>query len=129
MRWRTTLAALVVAATMAAPSALQGQQHDRAPLLTGTWDLEFAAPWGIVVWTFELEQQGETVTGSSKQGMGTLELQGTLKEHGIEFVVDLKDGPHALTMGFEGTAGADGIGGSVKFEDGSTEKWTFRRAK
>jgi len=82
----------------------------------------------MVVWTFDLEQDGDKVTGQSVQGMGTLMFDGTLDGHDLEFVVDLADGPHALTIGFAGTADAKRIAGTVEFDDGSSSEWTLTRA-
>jgi hypothetical protein len=95
------LAALTLAALVAVPAALTAEGH--APKLTGEWNLEFAAPWGMVVWTFDLEQEGTA----------------------IEFLLDLRDGPHAFSLEFTGTVSADGVTGSVTFEDGTNSEWTF----
>jgi hypothetical protein len=66
------LAALTLAALVAVPAALTAEGH--APKLTGEWNLEFAAPWGMVVWTFDLEQEGTAINGTADPGMGTMVL-------------------------------------------------------
>ena len=126
MSWRKMMTTLALLATFSAPALLQGQAHDAA-LLTGSFDLEFEAPWGAVLWTFDLEQDGEDFTGASDQGVGTFVLQGSMSGHEIEFFVELKDGPHPLDFVFAGKVEADGIRGSVRLEDGSNEKWTLTR--
>ncbi len=128
MSWKKTMTALAVVVTLTAPAALQAQ-HQAGALLTGTFDLEFAAPWGVVVWQFELEQRGETVSGTCVLEMGTLVLDGTVKGHDIEFVVDVADGPHALTIEYSGQASDSEIGGAVTFEDGSSAEWTFKKVE
>ena len=128
MKWRTTLTAMAFAAVALVPAALRAQDHGGMDF-TGKWELEFPAPWGIVVWTFDLEQDGENITGKSVQGMGTLVLTGKVDGHGIEFVVDLHDGPHALSMAFGGMIEPDAIGGEVTFEDGQSGEWTLTRVE
>ena len=64
MKWKTTLSALALAAVAFAPAALQAQDHGGMDF-TGKWELEFPAPWGIVVWAFDLEQDGVEVSGKS----------------------------------------------------------------
>jgi hypothetical protein len=117
------LAALTLAALVAVPAALTAEGH--APKLTGEWNLEFAAPWGMVVWTFDLEQEGTAINGTADPGMGTMVLEGTVTDHAIEFLLDLRDGPHAFSLEFTGTVSADGVTGSVTFEDGTSSEWTF----
>jgi ABC-type antimicrobial peptide transport system permease subunit len=80
------LAALTLAALVAVPAALTARGH--APELSGEWDLEFAAPWGMVVWTFDLEQEGTAISGTANPGMGTMVLEGTVTDHAIEFRLD-----------------------------------------
>jgi len=131
MKWRTTLFTLVFAAAAAVvlvPAAVQAQDHGGTDF-TGKWELEFPAPWGIVVWTFDLEQNGETLKGKSEQGMGTLVLTGKVHGHDIEFSVDLHDGPHALSMAFGGAVESCQIAGEVSFEDGQTGNWTLTRVE
>ena len=128
MKWRTVLITLGFAAVAVMPSALQAQDHGGMDF-TGKWELEFPAPWGITVWTFDLEQDGETLTGKSKQGMGTLVLTGKVQGHDIEFLVDLHDGPHALSMAFGGAIERDAITGEVSFDNGETGNWTLTRVE
>ena len=128
MKWRTTLLTLIFAAAVAMPAALQAQDHGGMDF-TGKWELEFPAPWGVVVWTFDLEQDGETLKGKSEQGMGTLVLTGKVQGHDIQFSVDLHDGPHALSMGFGGAVAQDAIAGEVSFENGETGNWTLTRVE
>ncbi len=128
MKWRTTLFTLILAAAVAMPAALQAQDHGGMDF-TGKWALEFPAPWGVVVWTFDIEQDGETLVGKSVQGMGTLVLTGKAQGHDIEFSVDLRDGPHALSMGFGGAVEPNQIAGKVTFEDGETGDWTLTRVE
>ena len=117
------LAALTLAALVTVPAALTAQGH--APEFTGKWDLEFPAPWGMVVWTFDLKQEGTTVRGTANPGMGTMELDGTVADHAIEFRLDLRDGPHAFSLEFGGMISPDGVTGSVTFEDGTGSERTF----
>ena len=128
MKWRTTLSALALAAVAFAPAALHAQDHGTMDF-AGEWELEFPAPWGIVVWTFDIEQDGTTITGKSDPGMGTLVLTGKVEAHSIEFSVDLHDGPHALSMAYGGTIDGHKIGGKVTFEDGGTSDWVLRRVE
>ena len=128
MKWRPTIFVLALTVLAMAPTAVQAQDHGGMDF-TGTWELEFPAPWGIVVWTFDLEQDGETLTGESKQGMGTLVLTGKVQGHDIQFSVDLHDGPHALSMAFGGAIASDAIAGEVSFETGETEHWTLTRVE
>ena len=72
MSCKNVLATLVAIVAVSTPAALQAQ-HTGADL-TGTWNLEFSGPWGVSVWTFDLDQDGETLTGKSNPGMGTLLL-------------------------------------------------------
>jgi hypothetical protein len=116
-----------IALLVSTPTAMSAQQG--ALEMNGTWELEFSAPWGVVVWTFELEQAGDVLTGESVLGMGTLVLDGSVSGHDMDFVVDLADGPHALTIEFTGMADPDMIGGEVMFEDGSVSEWTFVRGE
>ena len=112
------------------PGLAQAQRQGE-PTLTGTFDLEFVATWGPTKWTFDLEQDGEVVIGVSDQGMGTLMLEGTIRGHEISFVIELEDGPHAMTLQCEGTAGVDGIAGSIEFIDmpgaEAPDGWTLTR--
>jgi len=128
MKWKTVLFTLGVVVAAAMPAAVHAQDHGTMDF-TGAWELEFPAPWGIVVWAFDLEQDGEDVTGKSVQGMGTLVLTGKVDGHGIEFLVDLHDGPHALSMAFGGMIEPGAIAGEVTFEDGQTGEWTLTRAE
>ena len=131
MSWKKALPVFALLATVLAPATLQSQGHGqghKSITLNGDWNLEFSAPWGVTVWTFDMEQDGETLEGKSDPGMGQLLLDGELKGQDIEFVVDLKDGPHALTISFVGSVDGDTVRGTAEFEDGSSGNWTFTRA-
>lgn len=131
MSWKRALQVLALMATVLTPATLQsqgrGQVHESITL-NGNWNLEFSAPWGVTVWTFDMEQDGETLSGKSDPGMGELLLDGELKGQDIKFIVDLKDGPHALTMSFVGSVDGDAVTGTVEFDDGTSGEWTFTRA-
>ena len=131
MSWKRALQVLALMATVLTPATLQsqgrGQVHESITL-NGNWNLEFSAPWGVTVWTFDMEQDGETLSGKSDPGMGELLLDGELKGQDIKFIVDLKDGPPALTMSFVGSVDGDAVTGTVEFDDGTSGEWTFTRA-
>ncbi len=128
MKWRTTLAAMAFAAVALVPAALRAQDHGTMDF-TGKWEVEFPAPWGIVVWEFDIDQDGENITGKSVQGMGTLMLAGSVDAHAIAFTVDLHDGPHALSMDFTGDITSTKVGGKVTVEDAEPSDWTMRRVE
>ncbi len=131
MSWKKALPALALVALILAPATLQSQGHgngNESITLNGDWNLEFSAPWGVTVWTFDMEQDGETLSGKADPGMGELLLDGELDGQDIEFVVDLKDGPHALTISFVGSVDGDTVKGTASFDDGTRGDWTFSRA-
>lgn len=122
---RTALLAMALAALALVPTSGQAQ----APELDGAWELEFGAPWGMVLWKFDLQQEGTTLEGISKQGMGTLVLRGAVDRGAIEFQIDLVDGPHDLSIAFTGRIEGKKVGGSVEFNDGTKNEWTLTPTK
>ena len=131
MSWKKVLQVLALMVAVLTPATLQSQdrgQVQESITINGNWNLEFSAPWGVTVWTFDMEQDGETLSGRCDPGMGELLLDGELKGQDIKFIVDLKDGPHALTMSFVGSVDGGAVTGTVEFDDGTSGEWTFTRA-
>lgn len=124
MKWKHVLGPALFATLMTAP--LTAQVHADMPF-TGEWELEFPAPWGVVVWTFDFQADGTSFSGSYDPGMGLMMLEGMVKENDVEFGIELVDGPHPFSLNFWGERDPDGATGTVQFEDGSSGEWTLRR--
>ncbi len=108
------------------PAAVQAQDHAEASF-TGTWELTVAVPQ-MPVMTFELEQDGERITGTADLGhLGTMALEGAVQGHEIDFVLELLDGPHPLTMSCKGMVEAGKISGTMVFDEGERTTWTLTR--
>ncbi len=118
--------ALVFMAVVTAPVAVQAQDHAAASF-TGTWELAVPIPQ-MPIMTFELEQDGERITGTADLGdLGTMALGGSVQGHEIDFVLELLDGPHPLTMSCKGMVEAGKISGTMVFDEGERTTWTLTR--
>jgi hypothetical protein len=112
------LSMAVVLALVMAPGAIMAEQAD----ITGTWEMEVETPGGSGNPTFELQQQGEKITGTYQGLFGQSPVTGNIQ--GDHFVLQFNSA--GMDIRYEGIVAGDTAEGSVDIGGG---KGTFKGRK
>ena len=96
--------------------------------VAGVWNasLELEAIKGHPVLTFK--QDGEKLTGTYEGRYGASNLEGTIKDKNIQFVVTMIAEGTQTSGRFAGTVDGESMGGTVEFEGAGEGTWSAVRA-
>ena len=96
--------------------------------ISGTWNVEISTPMGKQTALLDLTAEGDTLTGTAKQGGETAPIQdGTVSGDNASFTLDLTK-PIPVKLAFTVTASGDALTGDVKLGAFGTSKVTGTRA-
>ncbi len=98
--------------------------------ITGRWTMDVQSQLGSGTPVFELEQEGETVTGTYQGQLGESPVAGTVKESRIELNIKVEAMGQKLTIQYMGTLEEEGsMKGTVKFGDFGEGTFTGKKQK
>jgi hypothetical protein len=96
--------------------------------ISGTWNVEISTPMGKQTAILDLAADGDTLTGTAKQGGETAPIQdGKASGDSATFTIDLTK-PIPVKLGFDVTAAGDALSGDVKLGAFGTSKVNGTRA-
>ncbi len=100
--------------------------------VTGTWKTEFNTRIGVQKYTFELKQDGNTVTGTASSDIGGEKsesklVEGRIDGDAVSFVEMLNFQGNDLRITYQGKASADEIAFTREVGDFASEKLVARR--
>lgn len=96
--------------------------------ISGTWNVEISTPMGKQTAVLDLVADGDTLTGTAKQGGETAPIQdGRTTGDSATFTLDLTK-PIPVKLGFDVTAAGDALSGDVKLGAFGTSKVSGTRA-
>jgi len=95
--------------------------------VAGVWTFSVELAVGTGHPTVALKQDGEKITGTYDGRYGPSPLEGTVKDQKIEFTVSMTAEGAAVTGVFTGTVQAEGMSGSVEFDQAGEGTWTAVR--
>ena len=98
--------------------------------VTGTWTFEVMLDAGSGSPTFELKQQGETVSGKYIGMLGEAPLSGTVKEGRIRFTFTVEQSGERIEAVYEGSVeGSDAMHGKATYGSFASGTWKATRKK
>ena len=98
--------------------------------ITGTWATSFDSQVGTQTYTYDLEVEGETLTGHSKSNFGESDLQGSVDGDKVTFVENLNYQGQMLAITYTGQiVSADEIKFKRDVAGQGGEEFTARREK
>jgi opacity protein-like surface antigen len=122
MKLRSVLAMAGLAVGMALPAW--------AADVAGQWTATFNTQIGEQHYTYTFKVDGEKLTGTAKNDMGTVEItDGTIKGDDIAFVENLDFNGNKIVITYTGKVSGDEIKFTRKVGDFATEELTATRVK
>jgi len=114
---------LVAAVLMLAASAM-------AAGIDGKWKAKFDTQIGEQNYTYEFKSDGEKLTGSAANAMGSHDIQeGTIKGDDVSFVENIDFNGTAIRIEYKGKIAGDEIKFTRKVGDFATEDLVAKREK
>ena len=96
----------------------------------GKWKAKFDTQIGEQNYTYDLKSDGEKLTGTAANAMGSTEIkEGTVKGDDISFVENLDFNGTAIRIEYKGKISGDEIKFTRKVGDFATEELVARREK
>ena len=117
--------ALAVAALLVATGQVHAQ-HEHA-VFEGPWDVSFESQMGPMTLVFEMEAEGEELTGTTSSMTGDAVIVGTQSGDDLEFTLLVDQPDHQVQLYFSGTIDGDAAAGAVSIM-GETYEWTAERS-
>ena len=98
--------------------------------VTGQWTSTFSTQIGEQHYTYTFKVDGEKLTGTAKNDMGSSEIvDGTIKGDDISFVENLNFNGNKIVITYTGKVSGDEIKFTRKVGDFATEELTAKRVK
>ena len=98
--------------------------------VTGKWNITFDTDQGSTAATLNLQQEGETLSGSLESDQGTVEFEGgMITGDKIQWVIEVDAGGAFIEIAIEGTVDGDEMMGSADFGGNGGGDWTATRAQ
>jgi len=94
----------------------------------GVWAFTVELSVGTGHPSVTLKQDGEKLTGTYNGRYGPSPIEGTIKENKIEFTVSMTAEGVAVRGAFSGVVEAEGMSGSVAFDEAGEGTWSAVRA-
>ena len=117
---------VLLSATLAMPMSLGQDKTAEAGPVAGSWKcVSHGGPNGDTDFTLDLQQDGETITGSVDSDQGGMEItSGTFKDNSLEIRLDTPQGNYVLKAKL-----ADGqLAGDVTLDGNPQGKWEGKKA-
>lgn len=90
--------------------------------LTGKWRATISGPMGEMEVTLEIQQEGNSISGSISSEMGQWHISdGVLSGNELAFTISATIMDETIELAFSGTAEKDSFEGEISFEGGSAE--------
>lgn len=105
------LAALAAAAALLPLLAVGADQPD----VTGTWTMDVETAMGSGSPTFELSQDGQTITGTYEGAFGEAPVAGTIEGSEVTLTIEVTAQGQDLKVDYVGTVDGDTMTGKVVF--------------
>ena len=96
--------------------------------VAGEWDGSFNTPGGPRPIKFIFQVEGEKLTGTVKRANGDVALSGTIKGEDINFSYTIEYNGNAVTLTLTGKVKGDSMGGTIYFNENTSEEWGAKRA-
>lgn len=98
--------------------------------INGRWKAKFDTQIGEQNYTYEFKADGEKLTGTATNGMGSTEIkEGTIKGDTVSFVENLEFNGNAIRIEYTGKITGDEIKFTRKVGDFATEDLVAKREK
>lgn len=98
--------------------------------INGQWKATFVTQMGEQHYTFTFKVDGEKLTGTAKNDMGSTEItNGTIKGDDVSFVENLDFNGNKITIAYTGKVSGDEIKFTRKVGDFATEELVAKRVK
>ena len=98
--------------------------------ISGKWKAKFDTQIGEQNYTYQLKADGEKLTGTATNAMGTTEIkEGTIKGDDVFFVENLEFNGMAIRIEYTGKMNGDEIKFTRKVADFATEDLVAKREK
>lgn len=98
--------------------------------INGTWKAKFDTQIGEQHYTYQFKADGEKLTGTAANAMGSTEIkEGTVKGDTVYFVENLEFNGMAIRIEYNGKMAGDEIKFTRKVGDFATEDLVARREK
>ena len=119
---RSTLLLVALLLVLAVPA--------RAADIAGKWTASFDTQIGVQNYTYTFKVDGEKLTGTAKNDMGSSEIQnGTIKGDDVSFVENLDFNGNKIEITYTGKIAGDEIKFTRKVGDFATEELVAKRVK
>ena len=118
-------------ASLSARGTPEQAQPDKkgAPSVAGKWTMTLEMSMGTATPVLELKQDGAKITGAYTGRYGTFPLEGSLKEHTIQFAFTMGAEGQSVAMSFVGEVSADAqtMKGTASLGEMGDATWTAKR--
>ena len=95
--------------------------------VAGNWDATMSTPGGPVPVTLVFKVDGDKLSGTAKRSRGDVPLTGTIKGEDITFSYTIDYNGNAVTISFTGKVKGDSMGGTVYFNESTSDEWSAKR--
>jgi hypothetical protein len=124
--------ACAVGVAAAVPQDKPQQKPDKATVsVAGKWAMTLEMSMGTATPALDLKQDGSKITGTYTGRYGTFALEGTLKDHTIQFSFQMSAEGQGQTLSFTGEVAADAqtMKGTAVLGEMGDATWSATREK
>ncbi|MDH3735126.1 MAG: hypothetical protein OEU54_16475 [Gemmatimonadota bacterium] len=124
---RTFLSAFAAALVLTLGASGVNAQHVDTPMFDGAWEVTLNSQMGEMTMAFELESDGQAISGVAVSPAGEAVVEGAQDGHDLAFTMFIDQPDHQVELEFTGIMDGDTAEGSVHIM-GETFDWSAKRA-